>query len=93
MSFIARARKKLNKSSPKKKTISLDFDDGDEELFNNYLHKVRHCSVYLIFTLTNSHTTILLILILIMHKYKVSVRLEKEINPLIIGKCKFIDFR
>jgi hypothetical protein len=37
MSFISRARRKLNKSSsPKKKTTSLDFDD---EVFNNNLHK------------------------------------------------------
>ena len=36
--FIARARKSFKKSSPKKKTTSLDFDD--DEIFNNNLHKV-----------------------------------------------------
>ena len=82
MSFIARARKKLNKSSPKKKTTSLDFDD--DELFNNNLHKVRLNSVCLIFTITNNHITI--IFDIIMHTYKVSVRSENE-----IGKCSFID--
>ena len=42
-SFIARARKSFKKSSPKKKTTSLDFDD--DEIFNNNLHKVGYTGV------------------------------------------------
>ena len=42
-SFIARARKSFKKSSPKKKTTSLDFDD--DEIFNNNLHKVGTAAV------------------------------------------------